>query len=123
MQSTDGATDQALRQFRLSRFGLVLALMGLGVVAFNFSLSLWLGRFSFNRSSLLLLVASSAFAALWLLLRGGLRSRRFVRAVELSTLFVGTGAISAMALVMDLTASPDMLVRTLLTFMLLVYAV
>ncbi len=123
MQLTDGATDHALRQFRLSRFGLVLALTGLGFVALNFSLSLWLGRLSFNRSSLVLLVATTAFATLWMLLRGAPRSPRFVRAVELSTLFVGTAAFSAMALAVDVLANPDMLVRTLLTYMLLVYAV
>lgn len=123
MHRTDGATDQVFRQFRLSRFGLVLALIGLGFVALNFSLSLWLGRPSFNRSSVPLVVASAAFAALWLLLRGAPRSRRFVRIVELSTLFVGTAAFSAMALVLHMLANPDMLVRTLLTYMLLVYAV
>jgi eukaryotic-like serine/threonine-protein kinase len=123
MQPTDGATDLAFRQFRLSRFGLALAAMGLGFIALNFLLSLWLGRLSFNRSSLVLLVVSAAFAALWLLLRGQPRSPRFVRAVELSTLFLGTAAFSAMALVVDMLANPDMLVRTLLTYMLLVYAV
>ena len=51
-------------------------------------------RLSFNRSSVPLLVAAVAFAALWLLLRGAPRSPRFVRAVELSTLFVGTAAFS-----------------------------
>jgi hypothetical protein len=123
MDTTDGPTDHELRQFRLSRFGLVLALMGLGFIVLTFALSLWLGRLSFNRSSVLLLVASTAFATLWLLLRGAPRSRRFVRIVELSTLFVGTAAFSAMALVVDMLANPDMLVRTLLTFLLLVYAV
>ncbi len=72
---------------------------------------------------MVLLVASAAFATLWLLLRGAPRSRQFVRIVELSTLFVGTAAFSAMALVLDMLANPDMVVRTLLTFMLLVYAV
>jgi len=123
MQRTDGATDQAFRQFRLSRFGLVLALMALGFVALTFSLSLWLGQVSFNRSSVLLLAASGAFGTLWLLLRGAPRSRPFVRIVELSTLFAATAAFSAMALVVDMLANPDMLVRTLLIFMLLVYAV
>ena len=123
MESTEGAVDHELRQTRLSRFGRVLALMTLGFVGLNFSVSIWLGRFSFNRSSVPLLAATVAFATLWLLLRGAPRSPRFVRAVELSTLFVGTAAFSTMALVMDLTASPDMIVRTLLTYMLLVYAV
>ena len=68
-------------------------------------------------------MATVAFAALWLLLRGAPRSPRFVRAVELSTLFVGTAAFSTMALVMDLTASPEMVVRSGVTCMLLVYAV
>src|SRR5919106_3719111 len=123
MDSTEGAVDHELRQTRLSRFGRVLALMTMGFVGLNFSMSIWLGRFSFNRSSVPLLVATVAFATLWLLLRGAPRSPRFVRAVELSTLFIGTAAFSTMALVMDLTASPDMIVRTLLTYMLLVYAV
>ena len=82
-----------------------------------------MGRFSFNRSSVVLLVASAAFATLWLLLRGAPRSPQFVRVVELSTLFVGTAAFSAMALALDMLANPDMVVRTLLTYMLLVYAV
>ena len=123
MHSTDGAADQALRQFRLSRFGLALAVMSLGFVAANFLLSLWLGQLSFNRHSVLLLVASAAFAVLWLLMRGAPRSPQFVRTVELLTLFVGTAAFSATALVMDMLANPDMFVRTLLTYMLLVYAV
>jgi len=123
MHSTDGATDQATRQFRLSKFGLVLALMGVGFIALQFSLSLWLGRFDFNLGSVPLVVATAAFAALWLLLRGAPRSPRFVRIVELSTLFAGTAAFSAMALVLDMLANPDMVVRTLLTFLLLVYAV
>jgi serine/threonine-protein kinase len=38
-------------------------------------------------------------------------------------LLVGTTAFSTMALVLDLTASPDMVVRTALTYTLLVYAV
>ena len=123
MHVTDGATDHELRQFRLSRFGLVLALIGLGFILVNLLLSLWLGRLSFNLSSVPLVVATVAFALLWLLLRGAPRSRSFVRTVELSTLFVGTAAFSSMALVMDMLANPDMLVRTLLTYMLLVYAV
>jgi hypothetical protein len=76
-----------------------------------------------NRSSVPLAVAGVAFGALWLLLRGAPRSPRFVRAVELSTLFVGTAAISTMAVVMDLIAEPDMIVRSLLIDVLLVYAV
>jgi hypothetical protein len=123
MHLTDGASDQALRQFRLSRFGLVLALMCLGFVVVNFLLSLWLGLLSFNLSSALLVVAGAAFTALWMLMRGKPRSPQFVRAVELSTLFIGTAAFSATALVMHMLANPDMLVRTLLTYMLLVYAV
>ena len=123
MHPTDGAADQALRQFRLARFGLVLALMCIGFVAVTFLLSIWLRQLSFNRSSVLLLVAGSAFAALWLLLRGAPKSPQFVRIVELSTLFIGTAAFSGMALAMNMLANPDMLVRTLLTYMLLVYAV
>jgi serine/threonine-protein kinase len=56
-------------------------------------------------------------------LRGAPRSPRFVRAVELSTLFIGTAAISTIAVVMDLIAEPDMIVRSLLIDVLLVYAV
>ncbi len=123
MDSSDGAVSHELRQARLSRFGRVLALVTLPYVVVTFIASIWLGRFSYNRSSVPLLVASLAFAALWLLLRGAPRSPAFVRAVELSTLFVGTAAISAIALVMDLIAEPDMVVRSLLSFVLLVYAV
>ena len=123
MDSADEAVDLEQRQARLSRFGRVLALVSLsyiGLIAFT---SIYVGRSLLNRWSLPLLVATAAFGALWLLLRGAPRSRRFVRAVEFSTLFVGTAAFSTMALVLDLTASPDMVVRTALTFMLLVYAV
>jgi serine/threonine-protein kinase len=120
---TDGATDHELRQFRLSRFGLVLSVICLGFIVVNFSLSYWMGRLSFSGSSALLLVASAAFGLLWILMRGAPRSRQFVRVVELATLFVGTAAFSAIALVVDMLANPDMLVRTLLMYMLLVYAV
>ena len=123
MQSTDDASDQELKQYRLSRFGLVLSVICLGFIGVNFLLSLWLGRLSFNSSSALLLIAGAAFGVLWWLMRGAPRSRQFVRVVELATLFVGTAAFSAIALVVDMLANPDMLVRTLLTFMLLVYAV
>lgn len=123
MDSTDGAVDPELRQERLAKFGRVLACVTLGYVALNISASIWLGRFSFNIASVPLLVATVAFGALWLLLRGAPQSRSFVRAVEFSTLFAGTGAVSTMALVMDLTASPDMIVRSVATYILLVYAV
>ncbi|MDB5221272.1 MAG: hypothetical protein JWO86_9199 [Myxococcaceae bacterium] len=101
----------------------MLALVSLVYVLLNFGASIWLHRPSHNRSSVPLAVAAVAFAALWLLLRGAPRSPRFVRAVELSTLFIGTAAISAIAVMMDLIAEPDMIVRTLLTDVLLVYAV
>lgn len=123
MHSSDGAIDPELRQARLSSFGRALALVTLVLAALNAVLSIWLGRASFNANSVPLLVAGAAFAALWLLLRGAQRTPRFIRVVELLTLFIGTGAFSTLALVMDLTASPDMIVRTVLTFMLLVYAV
>ena len=123
MDSTAGAEDLELRQTRLSRFGRVLMFVGLCYVLLNFGASIWLHRVEHNRSSVPLLVATIAFAALWLLLRGAPRSPKFVRAVELATLFVGTGAISTMAVVMDLIAEPDMIVRSLLIDVLLVYAV
>jgi hypothetical protein len=123
MDSTEGAVDHELRQTRLSKFGRVLAFVTLVYVGLTLCASIWLHQFSFNRSSIPLLVATGAFAALWLLLRGAPRSPRFVRVVELSTLFVGTAAISAVALVMDLLAQPDMIVRDQLIYVLLVYAV
>jgi eukaryotic-like serine/threonine-protein kinase len=123
LDSTEGAVDHELRQTRLSRFGRVLALVTLCYIALNFGASLWLRHLEFNRSSLPLSVSTLAFAALWLLLRGAPRSPQFVRVVELSTLFVGTAAISAIAPVMDLIAEPDMIVRSLLIDVLLVYAV
>lgn len=123
MDSTEGADDHELRQTRLSRFGRVLALVTMCYVVLNFGASLWLHRLAHNRSSIPLLASTVAFAALWLLLRGAPRSPRFVRAVELSTLFVGTAAIAIMAPIMDLIAEPDMIVRSLLTYVLLVYAV
>jgi serine/threonine-protein kinase len=123
MDSSEGAVDHELRQTRLSRFGRVLTFVTLALGGLNVGASIWLRRPSFNRVSVPLLVATAAFAGLWVLLRGAPRSPRFVRMVELSTLFVGTAAFSTMALVMDLTASPDMVVRTGFTYMLLVYAV
>lgn len=123
MHFTEGSADHELRQTRLSRFGRVLAGVSLGYVGLVAFTSIYVDQLSFNRSSVPLLVAAAAFAALWLLLRGAPRSPRFVRAVELSTLFVGTTAFSTLALILDLTASPDMVVRSVLTYMLLVYAV
>jgi serine/threonine-protein kinase len=121
--STGGEVDHELRQARLATFGRILALVTLIFAATNFGASIWLGRPSFNRHSIPLLVATAAFATLWSLLRRAPRSPRFVRAVELTTLFVGTAAVSSMALVMSLVSEPHNVVRTVLTFMLLVYAV
>ncbi len=123
MESTDGAGDHELRQLRLSRFGRVLAGVTLGYVGLICFTSVYVQNLSLLRYSLSLLVAGAAFTALWLLLRGAPRSLRFIRGVELATLFVGTTAFSTMALFMDLTASPDMVVRSAVTYMLLVYAV
>jgi hypothetical protein len=44
MHSTGGATDHDLKQRRLARFGLVLALIAFGVIVVNALLSLWLPR-------------------------------------------------------------------------------
>lgn len=123
MHSTEGAVDHELRQTRLSRFGFILAVVCVIYVCLTFGASLWLNKFSFNHSSIPLIVAAVAFGSLWLLLRGKPRPPRFVRRVELITLFIGTAAISTIALVMDLLAQPDMVVRSLLIDMLLVYAV
>jgi serine/threonine protein kinase len=122
MDSSVGAVDHEFRQSRLSKFGRMLAGLSLGYLGLNTAVSIWLGRLSFNRGSIPHLVAGIAFAALWLLLRTP-RSRRFARVVELSSLFIGTGALSTLAIVMDLTASPDMIVRSALSGVLLVYAV
>jgi eukaryotic-like serine/threonine-protein kinase len=92
-------------------------------VALNVCVSIWLRKLSFNLASVPMLVASAAFTTLWLLLHGAPRTPRFVRAVELSTLFVGTAAFSTVALVLDLTASPDMIARSAVTYLLLVYVV
>jgi serine/threonine-protein kinase len=123
MHSTDDAADHELRQQRLARFGLALAVICVGLIVVNFSLSLWIGSLLFNASSAVVLAAGAAFGSMWLLLRGTPRSKPFVRAVELVTLFIGTAAFSSIALVVPMLANPDMLVRTLLTYMLLVYAV
>jgi hypothetical protein len=123
MDSTEGLGNHELRQARLSAFGRVLACMTLGYVVLIAAVSIWLRSFSFNLGSLPMIAATVAFAALWVSLRGAPKSRRFVRTVELSTLFVGTTAFSMTAVVMDLTSSPDMIVRTGVTFVLLVYAV
>jgi eukaryotic-like serine/threonine-protein kinase len=123
VHSIGDGVDHELWQSRLSRFGRVLAIVSLAYPGLNVFFSIWMGRPSFNRVSIPPLVASMAFATLWLLLRGAQRSHRFVRAVELSTLFVGTAAFSAMTLVMPLVAQPESVVRGALTFMLLGYAV
>ena len=123
MESTFGAVDHELRQARLSRFGRVLALVSLGFAGLLIFTSIYVGQLSVVVRGVPLLVAGLTYAALWLLLRGAPRSRGFVRALELAALFVGTAAFSTMALVLDLTASPDMVVRTAVTFTLLVYAV
>jgi eukaryotic-like serine/threonine-protein kinase len=115
--------DAELKQIRLAKFGLVLGGVTLGYVALNACISLWLGRASFNLNSLPLLVAGVAFAALWWLLRGPQRSSRFVRVVEIAALTLGTTALSSVALVLDLTSSPDMIARSTVTYLLLVYAV
>jgi serine/threonine-protein kinase len=101
----------------------VLALLTLGYVGLNVAVSIWLHRISFNRSGLPFLVATAAFFCLWLLLCGTPRTPRFVRVVEQVALFVGTGALSSIALVTDLTASPDMIARSATGCVLLVYAV
>jgi eukaryotic-like serine/threonine-protein kinase len=123
MDSTDGAVDHQLRQTRLAKFGCVLALVSLSYVGLIAFMSAYVNKLTMNRTSLPFLIAGAAFAACWALLRGAPRSRRFVRTVELTTLFVGTAACSSMALVLDLTASPDMVARTAVTYILLAYAV
>jgi serine/threonine-protein kinase len=123
VDSTGESVDAELRQIRLAKFGRVLAGVTLGYVGLNVAISLWLRRPSFNLNSAPLLAATAASAALWLLLRGPARSSRFVRVVELSSLFVGTTALASMALVLDLTSSPDMIARSTLSYVLLVYAV
>jgi serine/threonine-protein kinase len=121
--TSDTFGNHELRQDRLSRFGRVLALLTLGYIGLNLAVSIWLHRLSDNRSSLPFVVATAAFSGLWLLLRGKPRTPRFVRVVEQVALFIGAGALSSIALVMDLTASPDMIARSAASCVLLVYAV
>lgn len=123
MYSSEETVDSELRQRRLSKFGGVLACIALGYVALISCISIWLSKSAFILNSLPLLVAGAAFTALWFLLRGAPRSRCFVRWVELATLTVGTAAFSTLALVMDLTSSPDMIVRSTMTYVLFTYAV
>jgi eukaryotic-like serine/threonine-protein kinase len=123
MNSSNETVDPELRQTRLARFGRVLAAITLGFAALLIFTTVRVGRPSFLLGILPLATAAVAFSALWLLLRGAPRSSRFVRSVELLTLFVGTGAFSSLAMVMDLTASPDMVARTTVSYVLLVYAV
>ncbi len=124
MDPTGAAIEHELWQSRLSRFGRVLAVVCLLYPGLNIGFSLWLHRATlFSLVSVLPLLASVTFAALWLLLRGAPRTRAFVLTVELSTLFVGTGALSAMALVLPLVSTPESVVRGALTYMLFGYAV
>src|SRR5690606_7210849 len=115
MHYSEGVVDHELRQARLSKFGAVLAGVTLGYLGLLAFTSFYVGQVSVVQKGVPLVVATLAFALLSLVLRGAPRSARFIRSVELSTLFVGTAAISCMALVMDLTASPDMVVRSALT--------
>jgi hypothetical protein len=102
----------------------VLAIVGLVYLALTVGYSIQLHQALFESVKMIpLVVATCAFGALWLLLRGAPRPHAFVRAVELSTLFAGTSAFSAMALVMPLVAAPESIVRGALTCVLLVYAV
>ena len=102
MNTTDGKGDHELRQTRLSSFGRMLACMTVGYVALIAAISLWLGKLSFNRGSVPMLVATVAFGALWILLRGAPRTVRCLRGVELSTLLVGITAFSTTAMIVDL---------------------
>jgi len=112
MDTGDGAVDHELRQSRLSTFGRVLAVATLIYVVLTFSASIWLGRLSFNRSSIPLVVATVASAALWLLLRGAPRSPRFVRNLLIYVLLV-------YAVYVPSTARHTLVVASLMTVPLL----
>src|SRR4029453_10876694 len=93
------AEDEALRQTRLSKFGRVLALIGAVFVGIHCFFSMWLHEPIFDLEVVPEATATAAFIALWALLRKEKRSARFVRACELTTLFIGTGGFAAMAIV------------------------
>ena len=57
-----------------------------------------------------------------MLLRKEKRSARFVRACELTALFIGTGGFAAMAIALPIVAQPESIVRGALTYVLLAYA-
>lgn len=116
------AEDEALRQTRLSKFGRMLALIGAVFVGIHCFFSIWLHKPVFDLEVVPEAIATLAFAALWLLLRKEKRSARFVRACELTTLFLGTGGFTAMAITLPIVAQPESIVRGALTYVLLAYA-
>src|SRR5688572_20721138 len=124
MPSADTMTaeDEALRQIRLSKFGRVLALIGAVFVGIHGFFSIWLHEPILDLEVVPTAIATVSFVALCVLLRKKKRSARFVRACELTTLFIGTGGFAAMAITLPLVAQPEPIVRGALTYMLLAYA-
>lgn len=128
MTSHEGTTattpedHEDLRQERLSKFGRILAIVGLVYTTVHFVFSIWLHEPLFDLEVLPELVATAAFTSLWLTLRGKKRPAAFVRTVEVATLVIGTAGFSAMAIVMPLVANPESIVRCALTYVLLAYA-
>lgn len=120
--TTVDVVDDELRQKRLSKFGRMLAVVGLVYVAAHFAFSIWLRQPLFDLEVLAPTVATVGFVVLWLALRGAPRPVGFVRAIELSTLSIGTAGFSAMAVVLPLIAQPEAIVRGALTYVLLAYA-
>jgi serine/threonine-protein kinase len=116
------AADLALCQSRVSRFGRLLACVGLAYMAVHLGFSGWLHQPLFDLEILPETIATIAFTAQWLLLRGPTRTAGFLRFAELGGLLVGTAAFSAMALVLPLVAQPEPIVRGALTYILLAYA-
>jgi serine/threonine-protein kinase len=116
------ADEGALRRERLSKFGRAVALIALSFLGLHVGFNVWLRHEVLDRESIPELVATVAFGALWLLLRGSPQRASTVRAIELSTLFVGTAAFSSMALALPLLAQPESIVRLALTYVLLAYA-
>jgi hypothetical protein len=82
---------EELRQERLSKFGRILAIVGLVYTAVHFTFSVWLHEPLLSLEVLPELIATAAFTSLWLILRGKKRSPAVVRAIEIATLVTGTG--------------------------------
>jgi serine/threonine-protein kinase len=91
-------------------------------MAIHVGFSIRLGHHVLTVEMLPELVATIAFATMWLVLRGRPRAPAFIRAVEIGGLLVGSSAFCAIAVVLPLVAQPEGIVRGAITYVFLGYA-